>query len=1006
MKKKHMKILSVLLALILALSSITVLPLSAAAAEAEEPAQTGDSPYSGLTLDSGKLYFDAASAGWSYGSKDKVAFLIQDDQGGEVTPYLGTKAIGTAVAGADGIFEYDVAAKMGVTLTPGVQYEVWFYSTSGKIWGASTYPMYFTTDCLGHVAYCTGANIEYNSFGNSVHGEAACFDGIDPTVCGPVLAISDNGNVVGECLTAGKTAYDIFVDYISVIDDNYGMTRLDYSRTNVIELGEKTEQELIDDIAYGLGLTTEDVSRAFSETGVETTWSPDPELPAEPFEYAVYDSHYAAITKYNWKEAIVEVPSEIDGNTVETIENGAFKNNTAVTKVILPDTLKSIGLYVFQGCSSLAEINIPTSRIGDESFEGCTALTDIYVNRDVELDKHIFGYGALPENLTIHGYTNSGAEVFAKENIIPFVSIGEIPESDYYRYSINNGKATLCKYSGYQKIIEIPDTYEGCPVTAIEMGAFNNNTNIVEVTLPESVTEIRSQNINIDMDRTLGAFEGCSSLKKINIPDGVTVITSRTFNGCSSLEEIEIPDTVTSIGDVAFEGCSSLESIDIPDSVTSIGVSAFGNCTGLTSVKLPDSITSISAFNNCSSLKSIEIPDSVTVIGGGAFRGCGSLTEITIPENVTKIGYRAIDNCDNLKTLHFNAADCTITGSWENGYLFFNGIETLTIGPAVSKLQYMDKEYGTSGRSFSFPDLKSVSVDKDNPVFDSRDNCNAVIETATNTLFIASENTVIPDTVTSISYSASEATVAIAGAFSCLNHLDKVTIPASVESIGYSAFKTSRALTIYGYEGSAAQTYADKFENFTFVPLTTVIDESGVTADVTNGVTLDVENITDTFDGSVLPEGTILVAAYDIRLVQDGEEVQPENVVTVKIPCDDPDTKVYHQEADGTLTDMKADYRDGYLVFKTSHLSTYIVATGAQVAPAICGDADGDGEITALDATTIQRYNAKIATDIPVEMLMYGDVNGDGEADIIDVTLIQRYLAKMNVDYPIGETLC
>lgn len=764
------KFLSVILALILALSSITIMPLSAAAAQVEAPAQSGDSPYSGLTLDPGKLYFDAASAGWwSSGSTGKVAFYIIDNQGNEITSYKSTKAIGTATADADGIFEYDVEAKTGVTLTPGVQYWITFYATNGRSWGERTYPMYFTTDCLGHVAYATGAELECQVYDNpTTNGKEACFDGIDPTVCGPVMMISNDGNVVGECLTAGKTTYDLFVDFISIIG-YYNKTRLEYSRENVIESGDKTEQELIDDIADGLGLSKEDVSRAFSETGVETTWSPDPE-PAPTFTYSILDPGYAYITKYKGKEAIVEVPSEIDGNKIEEIGNGAFKDNNKIEKVILSDTVSRIGDDVFEDCTSLAEIHIPESvyYFGSSVFKGCTALTDLYVYGNVGLDRSGFGEGALPENLTIHGYTNSAAEVFADENNIPFVSIGEIPESDHYRYSINNGKATLRSYSGYQKIIEIPDTYEGCPVTAIEMGAFMNNTNIVEVTLPESVTEIRSQNLNIDMDRTFGAFQDCTSLRKVNIPDGVTKLAEYTFEGCTSLTEI--------------------------------------------------------------------------------------------------------------------------------------------------------------------------------------------------------------------------------------------TIPASVTSIDNSAFDTSRPLTIYGYEGSAAQTYADQYENFTFVPLSTVTDESGITADVTSGVTLDVEVITDTIESSVIPEGEILVAAYDVNLVKDGEAVQPANVVTVKIPCDDPDAKVYRQEADGTLTDMKAVYRDGYLVFKTTHFSVYIVATGAEVDLAICGDADGDGEVTVSDATTIQRRLVSLPVSENFNEAA-ADVNGNGELDVLDATLIQRYLVSMNVPYPIGETL-
>ena len=153
-----------------------------------------------------------------------------------------------------------------------------------------------------------------------------------------------------------------------------------------------------------------------------------------------------------------------------------------------------------------------------------------------------------------------------------------------------------------------------------------------------------------------------------------------------------------------------------------------------------------------------------------------------------------------------------------------------------------------------------------------------------------------------------------------------------------------------------------------------------------------------------MPADTI--KAYDISLMKNGKAVQPDHVVTVKIPCDDPDAKVYRQETDGSLTDMNAIYRDGYLVFKTTHFSVYIVATGAEVDIAICGDADGDGEVTITDATVIQRTLAGIKSNADPDVIARnGDVDGDSKVNVIDVTLIQRKLAGLPVSYPIGEAL-
>ena len=120
------------------------------------------------------------------------------------------------------------------------------------------------------------------------------------------------------------------------------------------------------------------------------------------------------------------------------------------------------------------------------------------------------------------------------------------------------------------------------------------------------------------------AFQFCSSLRSIVIPDGITCIGNMTFYRCSSLTSFVIPDSVTSIGDRAFCGCESLTNIAIPDGVTSIGDYAFSGCKSLTDIVIPDGVTSIGAwtFCGCESLTGIVIPDSVTSIGTWTFCGC------------------------------------------------------------------------------------------------------------------------------------------------------------------------------------------------------------------------------------------------------------------------------------------------------------------------------------------------------------------------------------------------
>ena len=179
-------------------------------------------------------------------------------------------------------------------------------------------------------------------------------------------------------------------------------------------------------------------------------------------------------------------------------------------------------------------------------------------------------------------------------------------------------------------------------VTMIGNSAFDECTSLTSVTIPDSVTTIGSE-----------AFYRCTSLTSVIIPNSVTSIGKYAFCNCYSLTSVTIPDSVTSIGDGAFLGCTSLTSVTIPSSVTSIGRSAFDGCPSLTSVTIGNGVTSIGdcTFNSCISLASVTIPDSVTSIGGYAFSNCTSLTSITIPNSVTSIGEYAFAWCESLTSV-------------------------------------------------------------------------------------------------------------------------------------------------------------------------------------------------------------------------------------------------------------------------------------------------------------------------------------------------------------------
>ena len=189
--------------------------------------------------------------------------------------------------------------------------------------------------------------------------------------------------------------------------------------------------------------------------------------------------------------------------------------------------------------------------------------------------------------------------------------------------------------------------------------------------LGTELKKITGKHITLDMAQATGiesivgyAFEDCTSLASVTIPEGVTTIERYAFHGCTSLASVTIPEGVTTIGSYAFHGCTSLASVTIPAGVTSIDIYAFWGCTNLTVVTIPASVESIrgGAFYGCTSLASVTIPAGVTSIGINTFWKCTSLASVTIPAGVESIGSGAFYDCPSLASITFTGT----AEQWKN----------------------------------------------------------------------------------------------------------------------------------------------------------------------------------------------------------------------------------------------------------------------------------------------------------------------------------------------------
>lgn len=265
-----------------------------------------------------------------------------------------------------------------------------------------------------------------------------------------------------------------------------------------------------------------------------------------------FDATTGTIKKYNGNDAVVNIPSEINGTPVTTIGNAAFRDSS-VTSVTIPASV---------------------TEIGSNAFAGCTNLTSVH-------------YAGDWSNLTIQS-GNPAVQDAANEQLFDF------------EFILNNTAVIVTRYKGPAADVTIPSRYKGKPVTAINNAVFPNSA-VTSVTIPDSVTSIHDV-----------SFFNCSQLTNISIPNSVTYIGYSAFSYCTSLKSITLPSSLSTISRALFSGCSQLTTIHIPDSVSSIQFYAFHDCENLKTIRIPVSVTSIRdfAFDGCPSSMTVTYPGS------------------------------------------------------------------------------------------------------------------------------------------------------------------------------------------------------------------------------------------------------------------------------------------------------------------------------------------------------------------------------------------------------------
>lgn len=270
---------------------------------------------------------------------------------------------------------------------------------------------------------------------------------------------------------------------------------------------------------------------------------------------------------------------------VTRIGKEAFYNQSSMTSITLPATIKSVGESAFRGCNGLTELEIPASVKVLEYNSLCRCGNLVKV--------------------TLHdGLEEIGDDVFYD---CPKLANIQLPST------LKSIGKTAFYYCVQITRMDIPNS-----VTSIGDKAFEGCSKLTSVTLPNALTELAN-----------GIFLS-SALKSIVIPAGVTTIGSQAFYNCQSLSSVTIPASVQTIKSEAFRDCRALTSISIPEGITTIEESTFYNCSLLTTAQLPSTLTTIGryAFQNCAVMPNVTLPENLKTIDTYAFQGCSLLKSV------------------------------------------------------------------------------------------------------------------------------------------------------------------------------------------------------------------------------------------------------------------------------------------------------------------------------------------------------------------------------------------
>lgn len=460
----------------------------------------------------------------------------------------------------------------------------------------------------------------------------------------------------------------------------------------------------------------------------------------EEFNYYILDDGTCMISQYNGKKTKVIIPSEIGGRTVTGLGYGAFavidgdenaNIHKAITDIIIPDSVTSIGLNTFSGCSSLTNITIPDAivSIGPEAFYGCDNLA-FNVKDNVkylgnEKNKNVVAMGVISKDVEDIKLADTCKVIFSRA----FADCNNLKKINFSNAERSIGKQAFLNCSQLNELV-IPDSVlhldvdilSGCSKLESLSSPFLGQKEMEDASYCPVLGYLFGQTPYNGGVATRQDFNGGevdyyipACLNTVSITGGKRVGVG-AFENCTNIVSVILSDTIEEIQESAFWGCTSLKNVKFSNRLEKIGLSAFAGCTSITNLTLPNSLKEIGggAFSSCKSLSEIIIPNSVTTIGESAFIWCQALKNVTLSDSIVTIGEGVFSVCGSLV---YNEKDnVRYLGSSTNAYLMAMGVVDKNQSEIVidNNCKFIHKE------AFLLAGFTSASISENVVFIDSR----------------------------------------------------------------------------------------------------------------------------------------------------------------------------------------------------------------------------------------------------------------------------------------------